>query len=125
MRVESPVDVRLTSQRESAICNIEVDGKNRFHAAAHRKPAGHEFLWPPLLDEQNPEGLPFAENSKLWDRGAAVVLTCEGLTDSFVLRLWIDGVPDDVKPAERRPKFTALMAKFLESAKQQAQCGSA
>lgn len=64
------------------------------------------------------------ENGKLWDDGAAVFLACEGSKESFELQLWLSGVADEVKQEERRPKFAALMAKYLDFAKQQTGCGA-
>ncbi|MGR4878809.1 hypothetical protein ACIPUC_05135 [Streptomyces sp. LARHCF249] len=100
-----------------------MDGKNRFVASAHRQPVGSGHSWPPLLADKKPEPLPFVKDGKLWDDGAAVFLTCEGPAESFELELWVTGVVDGVKPDERRPKFTALMEKYLEFAKQQTRCG--
>ncbi|MER6318474.1 hypothetical protein ABT237_32600 [Streptomyces sp. NPDC001581] len=123
VRVDAPADVRLSASRKSAICNIYVDGKTRFFATADRLPEGQHFVWAPSVDEQKPEALPFAQNSKLWDGGVAVVLTCSGPTDAFELRLWIDGSVEKVRQDARRPLFTELMKKYLDFAKQQTGCG--
>ncbi|MFJ9343683.1 hypothetical protein ACIRP0_31035 [Streptomyces sp. NPDC101733] len=123
VQVRAPGDIRLTAQRARESCTIDVDGKNRFLARAYRQPVGGVHTWPSLLSDNDPEPLPGAKDGKLWDDGAAVVLTCEGPTDSFVLELWIGGATDGIKKEERRPKFAALMNKYTEFAKSQTKCG--
>ncbi|MEW2138995.1 hypothetical protein AB0892_20785 [Streptomyces sp. NPDC005409] len=44
VRVDAPADVRLTAERKSAICTIDVDGQHRFSALAERLPAGQHFF---------------------------------------------------------------------------------
>ncbi|MGW6981149.1 hypothetical protein ACWGE1_17130 [Streptomyces sp. NPDC054932] len=124
VKVDGPADARLSAGRKSAICNIYVDGKTRFFATAERLPQGQHFVWAPAVDEQKPEALPFAENSKLWDGGAAVVLPCSGPADAFELRLWIDGSVEKIQQDARRPLFTGLMKKYLDFAREQTGCGA-
>ncbi|MEV7560315.1 hypothetical protein [Streptomyces sp. NPDC089795] len=123
-RVAGPADVRLSAGRKSAICNIYVDGKTRFFASAERLPQGQHFTWAPAVDEQEPEPLPFAGNSKLWDGGAAIFLSCDGPTDAFELKLWLDGSTEHIEQGERRPLFAGLMKKYLDFARQQTGCGA-
>ncbi|MFJ9550876.1 hypothetical protein [Streptomyces erythrochromogenes] len=123
-RVDSPGDLGLTASRTKAICNIDVDGKPRWTASAERRPAGQEVSWGSEVEKHDPDELPYAGNSRLWDSGAAVVLGCTGPTETFDLTLFIDAVPDGLKPEQRRPAFAALMKKFMESAKQQTRCGA-
>ncbi|MEU9085279.1 hypothetical protein [Streptomyces sp. NPDC048357] len=120
--VDSPYDLELNAQRRGVTCNIYVDGKTRFFATADRLPQGQYFVWAPAVDEQKPDALPFAQNSKLWDGGAAVVLECSGPTDAFELRLWIDGSAEKIRQDARRPLFTELMQKYLDFAKEQTGC---
>ncbi|MFE5521647.1 hypothetical protein ACFQ9Q_28605 [Streptomyces virginiae] len=124
VRVDAPADARLTAGRKSAICNIYVDGKTRFFASAERLPQGQHFFWAPAVDEQKPEPLPFAENSKLWDGGAAIFLSCKGPTEAFELKLWLDGSTERIEQKERRPMFAGLMKKYLDFARQQTGCGA-
>ncbi|KOU30858.1 hypothetical protein ADK53_27470 [Streptomyces sp. WM6373] len=124
VRVDSPGDLRLTASRTKAICNIDVDGKPRLTASGERRPAGQEVTWGSEVEKHQPDALPYADNSRLWDSGAAVVLGCTGPTESFDLTLFIDAVPDGLRQEERRPAFAALMKKFMESAKQQTGCGT-
>ncbi|WP_314252980.1 hypothetical protein [Streptomyces sp. DSM 40907] len=123
-QVDGPADVRLSAGRKSALCNIYVDGKSRFFAGAERLPQGQHFFWAPAVDEQNPEPLPFAENSKLWDGGAAIFLSCNGPTEAFELKLWLDGSTEQIEQEKRRPLFAGLMKKYLEFAKEQTGCGA-
>ncbi|MEV7445286.1 hypothetical protein AB0O22_29830 [Streptomyces sp. NPDC091204] len=123
VRVDAPADARLSAGRESAICNIYVDGKTRLFASVERLPKGQDFFWAPAVDAQKPEPLPFAEDSKLWDSGAAVFLSCDGPTEAFELKVWLDGSTEQIKQEERRPLFAALMKKYLDFAKQQTGCG--
>ncbi|MCX5179079.1 hypothetical protein [Streptomyces virginiae] len=124
VRVAAPADARLTAGRKSAICNIYVDGKTRFFASAERLPQGQHFSWAPAVDEQKPEPLPFAENSKLWDSGVAIFLSCNGPTEAFELKLWLDGSTEQIKQEERRPLLAGLMKKYLDFARQQTGCGA-
>lgn len=125
VRVDGPVDVRLTQDWKNANCQILVDGQGRFGASASRKPAGLNLPFVPAIEKQNPEPLPYVGNSRLWDSGAAVVLNCKGPTDSFDLDLFLNAaVPATLKQEDRRPAFAALMKKFLELVKQQNQCGT-
>ncbi|MGZ9931217.1 hypothetical protein ACXNSR_15145 [Streptomyces sp. NC-S4] len=124
VRVDGPADVRLSAGRKSALCNIYVDGKTRFFASAERLPQGQHFFWAPAVDEQKPEPLPFVENGKLWDGGAAVFLSCNGPTEAFELKLWLDGSTEHIEQEERRPLFAGLMKKYLGFAKEQTGCGA-
>ncbi|MFJ3832709.1 hypothetical protein ACIPWI_32855 [Streptomyces sp. NPDC090046] len=124
VQVDGPADVRLSAGRKSAICNIYVDGKTRFFASAERLPHGQHFFWAPAVDEQKPEPLAFAENSKLWDSGAAIFLSCNGPTGAFELKLWLDGSTEQIKQEERRPLFAGLMKKYLDFAREQTGCGA-
>ncbi|MFF8268776.1 hypothetical protein ACF059_15435 [Streptomyces sp. NPDC016562] len=124
VRVDGPADVRLTADWKRSHCTIDVDGQSRFTAWAYRRPAGLNIPFGSETEKQNPEALPYAGNSRLWDSGAAVVLSCKAPTDTFDLELRISAaVPATLKEEDRRPTFTALMKKFMDLAKQQNQCG--
>ncbi|WP_326590242.1 hypothetical protein [Streptomyces sp. NBC_01294] len=124
VQVDAPADLRLTADWKEANCRILVDGQGRFSALATRKPAGLNMPFGPEIEKSNPEALPYAGNSRLWDTGAAVVLNCKGPTDSFDLDLFVNAsVPATLKQEDRRPTFAALMKKFMDLAKQQNQCG--
>ncbi|MFG2618267.1 hypothetical protein ACGFXC_11645 [Streptomyces sp. NPDC048507] len=124
VQVRGPAVLRLSRQRERENCTIDVDGKNRFFARAYRQPVGGVHSWPSLLADKHPEPLAGADDGKLWDDGAAVVLSCEGPTDSFVLELWVGGVVDGIQKEDRRPTLAALMKRYAEFAKQQTRCGA-
>jgi hypothetical protein len=117
IKVDSPVDLKLTAERRGATCNIYVDGKSGMLAWATRQGAGEGFSWP--LDGKNPDSIPGVENGKVWDTGAAAGLTCKG-EDPFELELWIGATADS--PRETRAVLMPLMQKFVAYAKEQAQC---
>ncbi|MFI5616923.1 hypothetical protein [Streptomyces sp. NPDC051567] len=122
VKVVAPADMTLTPARPSAICNVYVDRQGPFLATVERAPVGRQFFWP--LDKANPDPLPFVENGKVWNTGAAVALTCKKAEESFELELWISGSSNKMKYEDVRPLFTALMKKYLEAARQQNGCGS-
>ncbi|MEU3772667.1 hypothetical protein AB0F11_05525 [Streptomyces sp. NPDC032472] len=118
----SPVDLRLTADRNGGTCNVYVDGKDRVLAWATRQPLGQHLFT--NVDDQHPDPLPYAEHGKVWDSGALVTLTCTGAEDSFELELWLSGTVQSAdRPGASRPVLTALMQKYLAAAKQQTQCG--
>ncbi|WP_371678339.1 hypothetical protein [Streptomyces sp. NBC_01276] len=119
----SPVDVRLTSARRGATCNVYVDGKGRFIASATRQPLEQSFPWNTVGTAPAPEPLALGDKGIVWDAGARVVLACKGSQDSFGLELMIGGSVEHVASAERRPLFTGLMKKFVEAAREQTACG--
>ncbi|CAM5456745.1 hypothetical protein SAVIM338S_02891 [Streptomyces avidinii] len=120
----SPADVRLNAARRSATCNVYVDGRSRILVTATRQPLGQNFFWPPMDQNQPaPDPLALGDKGTVWNTGARVALTCKGAEDSFELELGISGSTEHMKPADRRPLFTALMTKYLEVAKQQTGCG--
>ncbi|MEV7173360.1 hypothetical protein AB0O18_27115 [Streptomyces sp. NPDC093224] len=122
--VSGPADARLNAQRRSATCNVDVDGRGRVLVAATRRPLGQSFFWPPTdRSEPAPEPLALGDRGILWDTGARVVLTCKGAADSFELELSLSGSVEHTKPGTSRALFTSLMITYLESAKQQTQCG--
>ncbi len=124
VRVDSPPDLSLNVSRTKAICTIDVDGKPRLTATAQRRPAGQEVTWGSEVEKHRPDVLPYADQSRLWDSGSAVVVPCKAPEGDFDLVLFIDAVPDGLKQEERRPAFAALMKKFMESARQQTGCGA-
>ncbi|MBT2542505.1 hypothetical protein J7E99_17720 [Streptomyces sp. ISL-44] len=121
VKVDSPVDLRLTPERRGATCNIYVDGKSGVLATAERQPLGQGFFWP--LEKVNPEPIPSVENGKVWDTGAAAGIACKGAKDSFELELWLSGSIDGKKAGESRALLTELMKQYADYAKQQTQCG--
>ncbi|QTI45730.1 hypothetical protein [Streptomyces nojiriensis] len=123
VEVSGPADARLTASRRSATCNVAVDGRGRVLVTATRQPLGQSFVWPPT-DPPVPDPLPLGDKGIVWDTGARVALTCKGSKDSFELELGLSGSVEHVKAGTSRTLFTALMTKFLESAKQQTECGA-
>ncbi|MFE9462116.1 hypothetical protein ACFYNW_00295 [Streptomyces virginiae] len=124
VKVSGPADARLTPERPAATCNVDVDGRGRVLVAATRQPLGQNFFWPPTDQNQPaPEPLPLGDKGIVWNTGARVALTCKGTEDSFELELALSGSVEHMKPGTSRGLFTSLMAKYLESAKQQTQCG--
>lgn len=121
----SPADVKLSADRRSATCNVDVDGQPRLLVSATRQPLGQHFTWPPT-DPNQPaaDALPLGDKGIVWNTGARVALTCNGPTDSFELLLTLGGSVEHMKPGTSRPLFTTLMAKYLEAAKQQTGCGA-
>ncbi|WP_327414260.1 hypothetical protein [Streptomyces sp. NBC_01233] len=120
--VDSPYDLRLNAQRPGVTCNIYVDGKSGVLAWAERQPLGQGVFWP--LEKVDAEPIPTVENGKVWNTGAAALLSCKGATDSFELELWLSGSVDGKKPGESRPVLVELMKKYADYAKQQTGCGS-
>ncbi|MEU6211458.1 hypothetical protein ABZ891_16300 [Streptomyces sp. NPDC047023] len=123
VRVDSPDDLGVNVSRKYARCNIDVDGRSRFTASIDRRPAGHVIVWGSEVEKHRPDVLPYAEHSRLWDSGVALVVNCKAAEGDFDLMLFLDAVPDEVKPEERRPVFAALMKKFLAASRQQTNCG--
>ncbi len=122
VKVDSPLDLRLTPDRQGVTCNIYVDGKSGVLAWAKRHPLGQGFLWP--LEKVNTEPIPSVENGKVWDTGAAAGISCKGSKDSFELELWLSGSVDGKKARESRQVLAELMQKYVDYAKQQTQCGT-
>ncbi|MEU8459513.1 hypothetical protein [Streptomyces sp. NPDC029003] len=123
VKAVSPVDVRLTPARRSTLCSVDVDGEARVSVSAARQPLGQHFHWNPVGTEPPPDPLQLGDKGIVWDAGAVVALTCRGAQDSFELELTIGGSVEHVKTAERRPLFTKLMKKFLDTAREQMACG--
>ncbi|MFD6984874.1 hypothetical protein ACFWAX_29825 [Streptomyces sp. NPDC059956] len=121
VKESSPASLKLTPVFKGGTCTIAVDGENRVLSSVKRQPLGQHFFW--HLDDEKPDPLPFADNGRVWDGGAAVAITCQGSKDSFELELRLSGSVDRVKPADRRPLFTGLMKKYLDAAKEQTRCG--
>ncbi|MEU9251467.1 hypothetical protein AB0D66_06440 [Streptomyces sp. NPDC048270] len=121
----APVDIRLSAERRSATCNVDVDGQGRLLVSATRQPLGQHFTWPPG-DPNQPaaDPLPLGDKGTVWNTGARVALTCKGSTDSFELLLTIGGSVEHMKPGTSRSLFTTLMEKYLAAAKQQTGCGA-
>ncbi|MEW2138994.1 hypothetical protein AB0892_20780 [Streptomyces sp. NPDC005409] len=117
-----PADARLSAVRRGVTCNVYVDGKGRVLAMATRQPLGQSFFWPPT-DPPPPDPLPLGDKGIVWDTGARVALTCNGPKESFELELGLSGSVEHMKPGTSKALFTALTTKYLESAKQQTQCG--
>lgn len=119
----SPTDVKLSAERRSATCNVDVDGEGRFVVSATRQPAGQHFTWPPT-DPNQPAADPLALGDKgiVWNTGARVALTCKGPEDSFELLLTIGGSVEHMKPGTSRSLFTGLMTKYVAAATQQTGC---
>ncbi|MGP3686372.1 hypothetical protein ACTVZO_16980 [Streptomyces sp. IBSNAI002] len=119
----SPADVKLSAERRSATCNVDVDGQGRFLVSATRQPLGQHFTWPPTDPNQPPaDPLPLGDKGIVWNTGARVALTCKGPVDSFELLLTIGGSVEHMKPGTSRSLFTTLMTKYLAAAKQQTGC---
>ncbi|MFG2993139.1 hypothetical protein ACGFZK_28215 [Streptomyces sp. NPDC048257] len=121
VEVSGPVDARLTAERRSATCSVYVDGRGRALVTATRQPLGQSFVWPPT--DPAPDPLPLGDKGIVWQTGARVALTCNGPKDSFELELGLSGSVEHMKPGTSQALFTALMTKFLASARQQTQCG--
>ncbi|MFI5547920.1 hypothetical protein ACIA6E_29545 [Streptomyces sp. NPDC051815] len=122
VEVYSPDELSVNVSRGHATCNISVDGKSRFTASIDRRRAGLEVTWGSEVEKHRPDVLPYAEHSRLWDSGVVLIVNCKADDGDFDLRLFIDAVPDEVKPEERRPVFAALMKKFLAASREQANC---
>ncbi|MDX3539054.1 hypothetical protein PV721_32945 [Streptomyces sp. MB09-01] len=124
VEVSGPVDARLTAARRGVTCNVYVDGQGRVLVTATRQPLEQSFAWPPTDPNQPPpDPLPLGDKGIVWNTGARVALACKGSKDSFALELGLSGSVEHMKPGTSRALFTALMTKYLESAKQQTQCG--
>ncbi|WKV73737.1 hypothetical protein AW27_020800 [Streptomyces sp. PCS3-D2] len=124
VKVSGPADARLTAEHRAATCSVDVDGRGRVLVAATRQPLGQSFFWPSTVQNQSaPDPLPLGDKGIVWNTGARVALTCKGAKDSFELELALSGSVEHVKPGTSRALFTALMTKYLASAKQQTQCG--
>ncbi|MFG2878257.1 hypothetical protein ACGFYU_25160 [Streptomyces sp. NPDC048337] len=125
VKVDSPVDLRLTAERRGATCNVYVDGRGRVLVSATRQPLGQHFTWPPTdANQPAPDPLPLGDKGLVRDTGARVTLTCEGAKDSFELEMVISGSVEHMKPGTSRALFTNLMTKYVDVAKQQTGCGS-
>ncbi|MFE0657516.1 hypothetical protein [Streptomyces sp. NPDC058876] len=120
VKVDSPADLALNSQRRAATCNIYVDGKSGVLAWAKWQPVGQEFHWP--LDDLNAESIPAVENGKVWDTGAAAGISCQGSEEPFQLELWLSGSISGKKSTDTRVLLTGLMQKYADYAKRQNQC---
>ncbi|MER6318475.1 hypothetical protein ABT237_32605 [Streptomyces sp. NPDC001581] len=120
--VDSPYDLELNAQRPGVTCNIYVDGKSGLLATAERQPLGQGAYWP--LEKVDAEPIPSVENGKVWNTGAAALLSCKGAPDSFELELWLSGSVDGKKPGDSRPVLAELMKKYADYARQQTRCGS-
>ncbi|MBT2404644.1 MULTISPECIES: hypothetical protein [unclassified Streptomyces] len=124
VKESGPVDVKLTAERRSATCNVDVDGEGRFLASATRQPLDQSFFWMREMIKPPPDPLDLGDEAIVYDTGARVAFSCKGPKDMFHVELTVSGSIEQMKKGESRPLFAKLIKKFVDVAKQQTQCDS-
>ncbi|MET9696020.1 hypothetical protein ABZY31_03705 [Streptomyces sp. NPDC006529] len=123
VRVSGPPDAELSSVRRTVTCTVAA-GTNHFQASATRQPLGQSFFWHRETLYPTADPLSIGDEAIVDDTVGLVRVDCKGPKDEFALQVQVTGDVDKMKPEERRPHFTMLVAKLFDAVKQQSKCGA-